>query len=76
MKSATVVAVLSARAYCTSKALNIQQEEIQNSNVFEQKGNLLNFMANIDPMPVLSQAEPSWAKLGQDGPSTNLLHTY
>ena len=54
MKSATVVAVLSARAYCTSKALNIQQEEIQNSNVFEQKGDLLNFKANIDPMAELS----------------------
>ena len=58
MKSATVVAVLSARAYCTSKALNIQQEEIQNSNVFEQKGDLLNFKANIDPMAVLSQVKP------------------
>ena len=26
----------------------------KNSKVFEQKGNLLNFMANIDPMAVLS----------------------
>ena len=31
----------------------------ENSKVFEQKGDLLNFKANIDPMAVLSQAEPS-----------------
>ena len=31
----------------------------KNSKVFEQKGDLLNFKANIDPMAVLSQAEPS-----------------
>ena len=28
--------------------------EIKNSKVFEQKGDLLNFKANIDPMAVLS----------------------
>ena len=32
---------------------------LQNSKVFEQKGDLLNFKANIDPMALLSQAEPS-----------------
>ena len=32
---------------------------LKNSKVFEQKGDLLNFKANIDPMAVLSQAEPS-----------------
>ena len=52
--------------------------QIKNSKVFEQKGHLLNFKANIDPRAVLSQiksgwaessslelsqAEPSWAKL-------------
>ena len=37
----------------------------KNSKVFEQKGDLLNFKANIDPMEVLSQAEPSRAKLSQ-----------
>ena len=33
--------------------------QIQNLKVFEQKGDLLNFKANIDPMAVLSQAEPT-----------------
>ena len=35
--------------------------KIQNLKVFEQKGDLLNFKANIDPISVakLSQAEPS-----------------
>ena len=45
----------------------------ENSKVFEQKGDLLNFKANIDSMlcwakssqAELSQAEPSWAKLSQ-----------
>ena len=36
---------------------------IKNSKVFEQKGDLLNFKANIDPMAVLSQVKPGWAKL-------------
>ena len=31
----------------------------KNSKVFEQKGDLLNFKANIDSMAMLSQAEPS-----------------
>ena len=31
---------------------------IENSKVFEQKGDLLNFKANIDPMAVLSQVKP------------------
>ena len=30
---------------------------VKNSKVFEQKGDLLNFMANIDPRAMLSQAE-------------------
>ena len=41
----------------------------KNSKVFEQKGDLLNFKANIDPMAALSQAEPSWAKMSQAEPS-------
>ena len=32
---------------------------VKNSKVFEQKGDLLNFKANIDAMALLSQAEPS-----------------
>ena len=31
---------------------------LKNSKVFEQKGDLLNFKANIDPMAVLSQVKP------------------
>ena len=31
----------------------------KNSKLFEQKGDLLRFKANIDPRAVLSQAEPS-----------------
>ena len=31
---------------------------IKNSKVFEQKGDLLNFNANIDPMAELSQVKP------------------
>jgi len=42
---------------------------IKNSKEFEQKGNLLNFKANIDPMALCwaksSQAELSQAKLSQ-----------
>ena len=30
----------------------------KNSKVFEQKGNLLKFMANIDPRAVLSRVKP------------------
>ena len=30
----------------------------KNSKVFEQKGDLLNFKANIDPVAVLSQVKP------------------
>ena len=33
--------------------------KFKNSKVFEQKGDLLNFTANIDHMAVLSQAKPS-----------------
>ena len=33
----------------------------KNSKVFEQKGDLLNFKANIDPRAVLSQVKPGWA---------------
>ena len=32
---------------------------VQNLKVFEQKGDLLNFKANIDPMTLLSQVKPS-----------------
>ena len=38
---------------------NFLKFQTKNSKVFEQKGDLLNFKANIDPMAVLSQAEPS-----------------
>ena len=37
----------------------------KNSKVFEQKGDLLNFKANIDPMAVLSQVKPGWVELSQ-----------
>ena len=37
----------------------------KNSKVFEQKGDLLNFKANIDPMAVLSRVKPGWAKWSQ-----------
>ena len=36
--------------------------EIKNSKVFEEKGDLLNFKANIDPMVVLSEVKPGWAE--------------
>ena len=32
---------------------------VKNSKVFEQKGDLLNFKANIDPMALLRQVKPS-----------------
>ena len=35
------------------------RKKSKNSKVFEQKGDLLNFKANIDPWAVLSQAEAS-----------------
>ena len=44
-------------------------EGIENSKVFEQKGDLLNFKANINPMALLSQVKPGWAKLSQAEPS-------
>ena len=34
------------------------QNNNKNSKVFEQKGDLFNFKANIDPMAVLSQVKP------------------
>ena len=34
----------------------------KNSKVFEQKGDLLNFESNIDPMAMLSQVKPGWAE--------------
>ena len=36
--------------------------QVKNSKVFEQKGNLLNFKANIDPRAVLIQVKPSQAE--------------
>ena len=47
----------------------VVNSDMKNSKVFEQKGDLLNFKANIDPMAVLSQVKPDWVKLGQAGPS-------
>ena len=43
----------------------------KNSKVFEQKGDLLNFKANIDPRAVLSRvklgwSKSSWVELSQD----------
>ena len=35
---------------------------IKNLKVFEQKGDLLNFKANIDPRAVLSWVKPGWAE--------------
>ena len=43
--------------------------DTKNSKVFEQKGDFLNFKANIDSMAMLSQAEPSRAKQSQAEPS-------
>ena len=36
----------------------IQRWKCKNSKVFEQKADLLNFKANIDPMAMLSQVKP------------------
>ena len=38
------------------------RREGKNSKVFEQKGDFLNFKANIDPMAVLSRVKPDGAK--------------
>ena len=43
-----------------SKFYDEQQKE--NSKVFEQKGDLLNFKANIDPIAVLSRVKQSRAE--------------
>ena len=40
----------------------ILQSILKNSKVFEQKGDLLNFKANIDPMALLSRVKPGWAE--------------
>ena len=49
--------------FLTAKCQVLIKFNVKNSKVFEQKGNLLNFKANIDPMAMLSakssQAEPS-----------------
>ena len=37
--------------------------DMKNSKVFGQKGDLLNFKANIDPMGVLSRVKPGRAEL-------------
>ena len=39
-----------------------KQNSKKNSKVFEQKGDLLNFKANIDPMAVLSRVKLSRAE--------------
>ena len=40
----------------------LARNDYENSKVFEQKGDFLNFKANIDPMAVLSQVKPVWAE--------------
>ena len=42
-----------------SELLTESELQDKNSKVFEQKGDLLNFKANIDSMAVLSQVKPS-----------------
>ena len=42
--------------------INVLGISLKNSKVFEQKGNLLNFKTNIDPMAMLSQVKPGWAE--------------
>ena len=37
--------------------MTLMMDGMKNSKVFDQKGDLLNFKANIDPRAVLSQAE-------------------
>ena len=41
----------------------VEKRNQKNSKVFEQKGDLLNFKANIDPMAVLKQVKSSQAEL-------------
>ena len=43
---------------CGAASSFLATEYNKNSKVFEQKGDLLNFKANIDPMAVLSQVKP------------------
>ena len=40
----------------------MSQIYLKNSKVFEQKGDLLNFKANIDPRAVLSRVKPDWVE--------------
>ena len=47
----------------------LARNDYENSKVFEQKGDFLNFKANIDPMAVLSQVKPGWAESSQAEPS-------
>ena len=49
--------------FLTAKCQVLIKFNVKNSKVFEQKGNLLNFKTNIDPMA--PQAPPSLAPLGQ-----------
>ena len=42
----------------------LARNDYKNSKVCEQKGDFLNFKANIDPMAELSWAELSWVKPG------------
>ena len=56
---------------CQNTLPLFSKKEEKNSKVFEQKGDLLNFKANIDPMTVLSRVKPgcaklSWVKLSQE----------
>ena len=47
---------LDTQQYVNCKVKTIGK--VENSKVFEQKGDLLNFKANIDPMAVLSRFKP------------------
>ena len=40
------------------KGIGVQWAKMENSKVFEQKGDFLNLKANIDPRAVLSQVMP------------------
>ena len=48
-----------------SNKCNLRHIKIKNSKVFEQKGDFLNFKANIDLMAVLSWVKLGWAELSQ-----------
>ena len=48
--------------YCGVRACCTLSIGFKNSKVFEQKGDHLNFKANIDPMAVLSQVKPGSAE--------------